>query len=405
MYSIRKIISFLPLVFILLLLLLNSCSERSEYGKKSDYEKLGAVATETETETGTGTGSATETGSGTIKGSVISYSGSNALSGVSVSYALSGTTVGNAASTDSSGDFKKSSLETGTYTLSYSKDGYVDETQSSTLATENQTLTVGKLKMLSNNCSSTSTISGKIIDAVSGANVQDVIVSIRRGANTTSGNVVKSDNTSNAGAYSISSVAKGWYTAKTEKNGYSESTFNVVSCDNVTNQDSSISTTLSSTAMRIILSWPTGSTAADLDSHISIPDNSSNPFQLYYGLVGNDVKGEDFYSYGTDDNATLVWDDSNGAPGTETITITNVKSGNYSYSVHDYTNGYNKDNASSTKLANSGASVTVYYKNKPTTYNPPNSAGTHWTVFTFTTGGGLVEVGSMKHTRLPNDVY
>ena len=322
-----------------------------------------------------------------------------------MSYALSGTTVGNAASTDSSGDFKKSSLETGTYTLSYSKDGYVDETQSSTLATENQTLTVGKLKMLSNNCSSTSTISGKIIDAVSGANVQDVIVSIRRGANTTSGNVVKSDNTSNAGAYSISSVAKGWYTAKTEKNGYSESTFNVVSCDNVTNQDSSISTTLSSTAMRIILSWPTGSTAADLDSHMSIPDNSSNPFQLYYGLVGNGVKGEDFYSYGTDDNATLDLDDSNGAPGTETITITHVKSGNYSYSVHDFTNGYTKDNASSTKLANSGASVTVYYKNKPTTYNPPNSAGTHWTVFTFTTGGGLVEVGSMKHTRLPNDVY
>ena len=398
MYSIRKIISFLPLVFILLLLLLNSCSERSEYGKKSDYEKLGAVATETET----GTGSATE--SGTIKGSVISYSGSNALSGVSVSYALSGTTVGNAASTDSSGDFKKSSLETGAYTLSFSKDGYVDETQSSTLATENQTLTVGKLKMLSNNCSSTSTISGKIIDAVSGANVQDVFVSIRRGANTTSGNVVKSDNTSNAGAYSISSVAKGWYTAQTEKGGYYDSTFKVVSCDNVTNQDSSISTTLSSTAMRIILSWPTGSTAADLDSHMSIPDNSSNPFQLYYGLVGNGVKGEDFYSYGTDDNATLDLDDSN-APGTETITITNVKSGNYSYSVHDYTNGYTKDNASSTKLANSGASVTVYYNNTRTTYNPPNSAGTHWTVFTFTTGGLLVEVGSMKHTKNPGDVY
>ena len=347
MFSSNKMNRFLSLVLVTLVLLLNSCSDRSEYGTESDYEKLGAVATATET--GTGTGSATETGSGTIKGSVISYSGSNALSGVSVSYALSGTTVGNAASTDSSGDFKKSSLETGTYTLSYSKDGYVDETQSSTLATENQTLTVEKLKMLSNNCSSTSTISGKIRNAVSGAVVEDVVVSIRRGVNKKSGNVVKSDNTSNAGAYSISSVAKGWYTAKTEKNGYSESTFNVVSCDNVTNQDSSISTTLSSTAMRIILSWPTGSTAADLDSHMSIPDNSSNPFQLYYGLVGNGVKGEDFYSYGTDDNATLDLDDSNGAPGTETITITNVKSGNYSYSVHDYTNGYNKDNASSTK--------------------------------------------------------
>jgi hypothetical protein len=42
MYLIRKIISILRLVFILLLLLLNSCSDRSEFGSESDYEKLGA---------------------------------------------------------------------------------------------------------------------------------------------------------------------------------------------------------------------------------------------------------------------------------------------------------------------------------------------------------------------------
>ena len=126
----------------------------------------------------------------------------------------------------------------------------------------------------------------------------------------------------------------------------------------------------------------------------------------YLDNTGGSGIGGDYYVYGVGDNTTLDRDDSNGAPGTETITITHVKSGNYSYSVHDFTNGYTKDNASSTKLANSGASVTVYYKSStPTIYNPPNSAGTHWTVFTFTTGGGLVEVGSMKHTRLPNDVY
>ncbi|MEZ7975139.1 MAG: Ig-like domain-containing protein, partial [SAR324 cluster bacterium] len=45
MYSIRKIISILRLVFILLLLLLNSCSDRSEFGTESDYIKLGADAT------------------------------------------------------------------------------------------------------------------------------------------------------------------------------------------------------------------------------------------------------------------------------------------------------------------------------------------------------------------------
>jgi hypothetical protein len=40
MYSI--IIPILRLVFILILLLLNSCSDRSEFGSESDYEKLGA---------------------------------------------------------------------------------------------------------------------------------------------------------------------------------------------------------------------------------------------------------------------------------------------------------------------------------------------------------------------------
>ena len=395
MSSFKKSKLFFPLVFILLLLLQHSCSDRSEFGKASDYEKYGATAT------GSGTGT------GTIQGNVVSYIGNNILTGVSVSYDLSSTIVGNAATTDSSGDFKKSSLETGTYTLSYSLDNYEDETQTATLDTENQTLNVCTLRMLPDNCSSTSTISGKIRDAVSGAVVEDVVVSIRRGVNKKSGNVVKSDNTSNAGAYSISSVAKGWYTAQTEKGGYYDSTFKVVSCDNVTNQDYSIFTTLASPdMMRIILSWPTGSTAADLDSHMSIPDNSSNPFQLYYGLVGNGVKGEDFYSYGTDDNATLDWDDSNGAPGTETITITNVKSGNYSYSVHDYTNGRLNDNASSDNLTNSSATVSVYYKSStPTIYTPPKGVGTHWTVFTFTIGGGLVKVGSMKHTKMPGDVY
>ena len=44
----NKMNRFLPLVLVTLVLLLSSCSERSEYGKKSDYEKLGANTTETE---------------------------------------------------------------------------------------------------------------------------------------------------------------------------------------------------------------------------------------------------------------------------------------------------------------------------------------------------------------------
>ena len=68
---------------------------------------------------------------GSIKGSTLIKSSNSALSGVSVSFAQSGTTIVNTA-TDSSGDFSQA-LVLGTYTLTYSKSGYLDEIQSATL--------------------------------------------------------------------------------------------------------------------------------------------------------------------------------------------------------------------------------------------------------------------------------
>ena len=338
------------------------------------------------------TSSSSSSGSGTIKGSVISYSGSSALSGVAISYTLSGTIVDNA-TTDSSGDFTKSSLATGTYTLSYSNSGYVDETQSATLSTDNQTLTVAKLKMLSTSCASTGTVSGTITDAVSSDNVSGVAISIRRGLSTTSGTVYNTATTDVNGAYSISNVARGWYTLQTSISGYSASTSHVVSCGNVSSQDSSISSTLASGAMRIVLSWPTGSTAIDLDSHLSIPDNSSNSYHIYY----NNIK----YVYSASDNVTLDRDERY-APGTETVSITAVRSGNYSYSVHDYKY---RTVTSPDNISKSGATVKVYYNSTTTTYNAPNSAGSLWTVFTFTSSGGLVEVGTMSDQSSASSIY
>ncbi len=344
----------------------------------------------------------TTAGSGTIKGSVISYSGSSALSGVAISYALSGTTVATT-TTDSSGDFTQSSLATGTYTLSYSNSGYVDETQSATLSTDGQTLKVTTLKMLSNSCASTGTISGKITDAVSSANVSGVSISARRGLNFTSGTVIGTDTTANStGAYSMSSMNRGWYTAQTSKLGYIDSTFHVYSCGNVSSQDSSISTTLASGAMRIVLSWPTGSTATDIDSHLQIPDNDSNAFHIYYGT--NTSGTDDYYQYGASDNVTLDRDEQ-VAPGTETVSITAVRSGNYSYSVHDF---LNKDETSIRKLGRSRASVTIYYNelsNNKTVYNVQKGGGNLWTVFTFTTSGGLTEVGTMSYQTTPASIY
>ena len=48
MYSSNNTNPVFLLVLVPLVLLLSSCSERSEYGKKSDYEKLGAACIATE---------------------------------------------------------------------------------------------------------------------------------------------------------------------------------------------------------------------------------------------------------------------------------------------------------------------------------------------------------------------
>ena len=98
------------------------------------------------------------------------------------------------------------------------------------------------------------------------------------------------------------------------------------------------------------------------------------------------------------DNATLDKDDTS-APGTETVTIPtdSWRSGTYRYSAHDYTTGRSAGYASSTKFAESGTTVKVYYNGTETTYNVPNSAGNLWTVFTIDGSSKVVtSVNSMS---------
>ena len=388
MFSPKQLNPFCTLVLILTAFCLSNCSDKSEYGEASDYEKLGYGPS----------------GSGIIKGTVLDNA-SDALSGVSVTFAKSGTT-SSVVTTVDNGTYSKTSLSSGTYTLTYSKSGYLETTQSATLATDSEELTVATVKQLPDTCASTGTISGTIKDAVSASAVSDVILSVRSGLNETSGTIVKTDNTSNSGTYSFSSMNAGWYTVQTSKSGYIAANFNVFSCGNVSSQDHSISTSLSSGTMRIVLSWPANSTSTDLDSHLTGPDNlsgqghsgaSTKRFHVKYPSSGQGAfyYAANNYSCTCDksDNVTVDQDDQN-APGTETITISNVRSGTYRYSVHEY-HGI----SSGTTLAKSGASVTVYYNDlskNPTTYNVSNASGNLWSVFTFDTSVGLTETNNLQ---------
>ena len=339
--------------------------------------------------------------SGTIKGTVKQSNG-NALSDVLVSF--SGANV-DSTTTDNSGNFNKT-LGLGSYTLTYTKSGYISSTQSATLATDNQTNVVATITLLSSSNCSAGNISGTIKDAVSGSAISGVSLSIRSGANVTSGSAVsgKTATTADNGTYTVSSVDAGGYTVQASKSGYITSYFNVNVCGNVSNQDSNMSTTLNSGTMRIVTSWKG---TDDLDSHLEIPvsddqDGASDSTDSTHLFYGSQSSGLDYHSYGTGDNVTLDRDNTQGIVSTctatgnkcgpETITISKIRSGTYRYHVHNFSRKYNTNNS---KLAESEATVQVFYKNNSTIFYVPNSAGNLWTVFDFDNSSGFNSLNTM----------
>ena len=193
-----------------------------------------------------------------------------------------------------------------------------------------------------------------------------------------------------------------------------------------------------------MLKWPITNpvTAIDLDSHLYIPiieidsprnsdcdgdSNAGDKCHLNYrtnqlnAAVYNGVVTYDYHIYtdivSTGDNVTLDKDHNVNSspaspPGDETITISKVRSGTYSFSVHNITDS-NEDTANyKTNLSKSRAKVKVFYNNGGTLvrkrFHVPNVHGTLWSVFTFSTSGsgsGFTRVQTMTYQNNPNNVY
>ena len=240
------------------------------------------------------------------------------------------------------------------------------------------------------------------------------------------------------GAWSLFKNA-GWYTILSYKSGYYYAYQNVFACGNQPDQNNSMSEILNPGEMRIMLKWPKTDpvTAEDLDSHLYIPiididssrggdcdgdANYEDKCHLYYNTNQNapasynGVITYDYHIYGTGDNVTID-KDATSSPGDETITISKVRSGTYSFSVHNLTDF---DNRSITNLRQSGAKVKVIYcpvgadcsKEESVVrkkFHAPNKNGTLWRVFTFNSsdsgGSGFTRVRKMTYESNRANVY
>lgn len=219
-------------------------------------------------------------------------------------------------------------------------------------------------------------INGHVVDATTGAAIEDAVVRFRKGWNNNYGfNIgglltdTKAYTDSN-GEYSII-LPIGAYTAEVTKNGYFPTYTNIIVSAEDCDAYSVLSPAMTEDEYRVVLTW--GEYPSDLDSHLT-GTIDGNSVHVYYNLKEAYSDGEIIASLDHDDTSSY---------GPETITFTmDDPNDTVTYYVYDYSNG---GNSSSNALSYSNATVTLYSGNNifdPIVYHiPVGKEGTYWYVF------------------------
>ncbi len=209
-------------------------------------------------------------------------------------------------------------------------------------------------------------ISGSVRDSQTGASLAGVSITVSGGG----GSAV----TASDGSFTITNIPAGTVTLTATLAGFITASRTVTVQANDTasaNLAMSQQSSLGTGQVRVVLSW--GPEPRDLDSHLTGPSSTgSSRFHVYYASRG---------SLTSDPKANLDRDNTQGGNnGPETITITEVRSGVYRYSVHDFTN---RSSSTSSALSQSSAHVALFFGDRQVAEFdvPRNTPGTVWTVF------------------------
>jgi pimeloyl-ACP methyl ester carboxylesterase len=278
------------------------------------------------------------------------------------------------------------------YAISFSRIGYLEATYANVTVAAGETTFLQQLLLIDEAYDVPAGASGRITDALTGAGVGGAALSLRVGFGTTSGPVVASTMTDGTGAFAFSNLAAGYYALEITRSGYVSAVFSitVVGGQANANQNSSISPELTTSEVRVVLTW--GATPSDLDSHLTGPSVEGGRFHVYYGNRTYVFSGRTYAQLDRDVVTSY---------GPETITVHEQVPGVYRYSVHDYSN---RSLSYSTALGNSGAQVRVYRGSTLVReFNVPASNGTLWTVFELD-GAILTPVNAMSYEASPINV-
>lgn len=273
-------------------------------------------------------------------------------------------------------------VEAGTYSVIISAYGCLSRTLSNVVITNGQTTYIEESLLLEGRLpddSGVNVINGKVINAVNGEAVVGATVKFISSHGGTAGSSYVTDDSGNVivlttdenGAFSVSNLVKGYYTAEVSAEGYVVEYSNVLASTADIEQEITITPVLAETGeYRIVLSW--GDTPRDLDAHIEGMWSASDYFHVYYANQNASRNGENV--------ANLDIDDRSGY-GPETITLTVDPTAEYVYYVRNY--------SGESPLYSSGAQVRVYQGNTLLeTYNVPVEQvnGRNWNVFKIENG-------------------
>lgn len=307
----------------------------------------------------------------TLQGTVSKYSG-GALSSIRVSaYKQSNGIMYMSVLTDTNGKYSMD-LYADTYTVKIDASGYVPF--NATMQLEEGADNILNIPLVTPTGTHTSTITGTVRDALTGASVGGGELKVWEGWNVHTGYTVAETLIDDDGTYTLPLFA-GYYTAEYSKEGYITTTINslVISSGETIRRDIILSPTADD-KYRVTLQWDEN--PRDLDSHLigTLPNSGGN-FHVYYS---NRTAG----SYDGEYVAILDHDDTGGW-GFETITFQMQPGDTFRYYVHWF--------GGSGTWAGSNAVVNLYKgTNMIGSFSVPrvNSDGykQYWHVFDITDG-------------------
>ena len=227
-------------------------------------------------------------------------------------------------------------------------------------------------------------VTGSVIDSMNGNTVDNAEIRFYSGVNAEeAGTLVLTTGSDRNGKYSAA-LPGGAYTVVASKEGYRNSTRIIYAEGEASRADQNcvLTPTVADGQVRIALTW--GETPRDLDSHLV---NQAAGIHVFFSAKNAVKNGRNVVSLDHDETSSF---------GPEQTTIMIQEPGIYSFYVHDYSN---KGSTSSTALAESGATVTVYVGSAdPQVFYVPNRPGTLWKVFTYQ-NGVVTPSGEMSYHR------